>query len=451
MILSEKYFSDRLILKTLFGPCLTFPAFEFRFALTIRFSLNSMVNLRQRYLGSFVGAAVMDAFCAPFEFTPRGASGLVHDMTGGGVHRLLPGFWTDDTSMALCLAYSILQSRQFDPEDQMIRYLRWMDEGYLSSTGECFDVGIQTREALDLFRTTGKVYAGSSDDAKSGNGSIMRLSPIPLAYFRHPDEAVLRAVMSSRTTHGSIQCVEACRYLCFLVIEALRGVDKRIFLDADRYRSQRQGTVELPQPLERIINGSYADLSADAVRTSGWVMHTLEAALWAFYHTDSFEQGALLIPPLGDDTDTVGAVYGQLAGAYYGFEAIPDRWLSALAHLPMLKACADDLYHFANPEVRVLGQIERACHLSLSARKDLADALLELVASDAPQNALEYAFSALDVLTSGDAPNGINPRRMSPLRGGLEARASSSPAMIQACRKFSSQVMKVVREQLGLL
>jgi ADP-ribosylglycohydrolase len=87
------------------------------------------------------------------------------------------------------------------------------------------------------------------------------------------------------------------------------------------------------------------------VRASGWVVHTLEAALWAFYHTDSFEEGALLIPPLGEDTDTVGAVYGQLAGAYYGVDAIPARWLAALAHLPMIRACADDLLDFAMPEL----------------------------------------------------------------------------------------------------
>lgn len=271
---------------------------------------NKIVDLRQRYHGSFIGAAVMDAFCAPFEFTKRDSSGVVTDMVGGGPFRLDPGYWTDDTSMALCLAYSILHSKGFDPKDQMIRYLRWMDEGYLSSTGNCFDVGVQTQAALGLFRNSGLVYAGSTDDENSGNGSLMRLSPIPLAFFERPTEAIAFAAESSRTTHGSAQCVEACRFFCYLIIEAMKGVEKKTLLDAGRYKIQRQGSAEFPSQLERIIEGSYVDLEADAVHSSGWVIHTLKAALWAFYHTDSFEEGAILIPPLGEDTDTVGAVYG---------------------------------------------------------------------------------------------------------------------------------------------
>ena len=135
----------------------------------------------------------------------------IEDIVGGGPFGLRPGQWTDDTSLALCLAESPIDRRGFDPLDQMRRYLRWHDEGYLSSTGKCFDIGNTTFDALTTFRRTRDPFAGSEDPRAAGNGSLMRLAPVPMFFAASPREAITRAAESSRTTHGAREAVDACR------------------------------------------------------------------------------------------------------------------------------------------------------------------------------------------------------------------------------------------------
>src|SRR3712207_3941207 len=155
-------------------------------------------------------------------------------MTGRGLHGVEPGQWTDDTSMARCLAESLIERRGFDPVDQLERYLRWYREGHLSSTGCCFGMGNTAREALERFEETREPYCGPSDPNKAGNGSIMRLAPVPLFYARRPEEAVERSAESSRTTHGAENCVSACRYFGALLVGAVNGAGKEDLL-SERY------------------------------------------------------------------------------------------------------------------------------------------------------------------------------------------------------------------------
>lgn len=142
-----------------------------------------------RYRGALLGLAAGDALGTTLEFKRSGSFVPIDDMAGGGPFGLPPGHWTDDTSMALCLAESLVERRGFDPVDQLERYLRWYRQGHLSSTGRCFDIGNTTREALHRFESTRQPYCGSTSPSSAGNGSIMRLAPVPLAFSQVPEQA----------------------------------------------------------------------------------------------------------------------------------------------------------------------------------------------------------------------------------------------------------------------
>ena len=189
-----------------------------------------MVSTGDRFRGCLVGLAAGDALGTTLEFSPPGSFDPIDDMVGGGPFGLRAGQWTDDTSMALCLATSLLESGGFDPVDQMGRYLRWFREGYLSSTGRCFDIGGTTREALVRFERTGEPYSGPTDAMSAGNGSLMRLAPVPMFFAGDAREAIDRSADSSRTTHGAVEAVDACRYFAGLLVGALGGVDKQTLL-----------------------------------------------------------------------------------------------------------------------------------------------------------------------------------------------------------------------------
>src|SRR5215472_13688229 len=187
-------------------------------------------ELRERYRGSLLGLAVGDAVGTTLEFRPAGSFTPLDDMVGGGPFRLNPGEWTDDTSMALCLAASLVERKGFDARDQMERYLRWRDEGYMSSNGKCFDIGNTVSSALRQFEATGSPLAGSTHPRTAGNGSIMRLAPVPLFYALNPREAIEKSAESSRTTHGAQTSVDACGYLGALIVGALHGHSKEELL-----------------------------------------------------------------------------------------------------------------------------------------------------------------------------------------------------------------------------
>jgi ADP-ribosylglycohydrolase len=305
----------------------------------------SQVTTLDRYRGSLLGLAAGDALGTTLEFRRPGSFEPVADIVGGGPFHLRPGEWTDDTSMALCLAESLIDLRRFDPVDQLNRYVLWWQDGHLSSTGECFDIGITTSAALGLFLRTGKPFCGSTDRGASGNGCIMRLAPVPLFFARDPAEAMDRSADSSRTTHGSTVCVSACRYFGGLIVGAVSGADKQVLL-APRY-SPVPGYWDahpMEPEIDTVAAGSFRDREPPVIRGTGYVVQSLEAALWAFHKTDNFRDGALLAVNLGDDADTTGAVYGQLAGAFYGVGNIPETWRNRLAMRMTIETMADNLY-----------------------------------------------------------------------------------------------------------
>jgi ADP-ribosyl-[dinitrogen reductase] hydrolase len=295
------------------------------------------VEERSRFRGSLLGLAVGDALGAPFEGLPPRSFSPVEDMVGGG-HRGLPvGTWTDDTSMALCLADSLVARAGFDLGDQLDRYLRWLQAGYLSTAEYAFGMGRTTSRALARYELTGDpTSSGLTEPLSAGNGSIMRLAPVPLFYAADRAEAIRLSGESSRATHASPVAVDACRYLGALIAGAGSGLAKEHLL-ADDYFDE-----ELVPEVEEVARGSFR--RADPPEASGYVVHTLAAALWTLERSSSFREGALLAVNLGGDTDTTAAVYGQLAGALEGEEAIPEEWRAKLVRRELIERMADALY-----------------------------------------------------------------------------------------------------------
>lgn len=274
-----------------------------------------------RYRGCLLGLAVGDAVGTTLEFRPRGSFEPVRDMVGGGPFGLRAGEWTDDTSMALCLAESLLERGGFDAHDQMQRYCRWWREGHLSSNGRCFDIGNTTRAALQRFLESGEPFAGSPSPHAAGNGSIMRLAPVVLYFAPDEDAATDHAALSSRTTHGAAEAVDACRLLARVILRALAGASRSAVLSAGADLAASLG----PR-VAGIARGEWASRSEHEIRGTGYVVECLEAALWCFATTGSYRDAILRAANLGDDADTTAAACGQIAGAFYGAAGIPPSW-----------------------------------------------------------------------------------------------------------------------------
>jgi ADP-ribosyl-[dinitrogen reductase] hydrolase len=342
----------------------------------------SSSEVRDRIEGSLVGLAVGDALGASVEFRPQEylAAHPVRDMMSGGTWGLRAGQWTDDTSMALCLASSLISQRDFNPYDQMVRYKWWYKHGYLSSTGQCFDIGNATRSSLQEFYRRQNVLKNSyklhtdfevdqltieflrenqfnvncSHEGVAGNGALMRLAPVPLFFYRSPSLAVELSGRSARLTHGDDTAVDACRYYGALIVAALKGEFKDDLL-SERFYENHQDWFDsnpLQDSIIHIAKGSFKRPGGykGGIRGKGHIVCALEAALWAFWSADSFEKGALNAVNLGDDTDTTAAIYGQLAGAHYTYQSIPARWIRQLY--------ADDLIRCMAQWIHVLGYQE---------------------------------------------------------------------------------------------
>ena len=297
---------------------------------------------RNRYVGALLGLAVGDALGTTLEFKSPGTFTPITDMVGGGPFNLKPGQWTDDTSMALCLAESLLECKGFDARDQLERYVRWRDDGHWSVTGTCFDIGTVVDRALTTFKRTGNPFSGPTEERAAGNGSLMRLAPVPLFFARDPEVAIRMAADSSRTTHGTAMAVDACRYFAGLIVGAIRGAAKDELLAPNYTPATGLWDREPLHPrVAEVASGSFHRREPPRIAGTGFVVQSLEAALWAFATTGDFRTGALAAVNLGNDADTTGAIFGQIAGAYYGVDEIPPEWRARTAMSHEITAMAE--------------------------------------------------------------------------------------------------------------
>lgn len=269
-----------------------------------------------------LGLAIGDAVGASVEFRARGSFEPVTDMTGGGKFQLDAGQWTDDTSMALCLAQSLIDCKGFDAADQMEKYIRWFDEGYYSCKSKGFGLGKTIGRAIGRYIKSGDPYQGDPNPSASGNGALMRIAPIAIYYQDDLQEVLHYGESMTRTTHGSSECLDSSQLFLSMLNKALSGCEKNSILQT----SIQTGS----SSIENICNQTYLNKSESEIKGSGYVVEGLEAAIWCFATTTSFKGAILKAVNLGDDADTTAAICGQLAGAYYGFEDLPQDWLNKL-------------------------------------------------------------------------------------------------------------------------
>lgn len=291
---------------------------------------------RDRAIGSLIGLALGDALGTTLEFEPRPDRMIVKDIVGGGPFNLIAGQWTDDTAMALALAESLLHDPSLDARDLMNRFSAWASEGRYSCTGTCFDIGTTVSRALATFRRTGDPFAGPADARSAGNGALMRLAPVAIRHWQDRNRRCRVAQRQTETTHRAREAVDASIYLADVIAGLISG--------ADLLSALQPSALPLCDRIDRIRAGSWRGLDRRSVRADGYVVHSLEAAIWAVARTTSFRNAVVLAANLGEDADTVAAIAGQIAGALYGVSSFPRDWLSVLAWRDRFMDLAAQLY-----------------------------------------------------------------------------------------------------------
>ena len=305
------------------------------------------MNRRNFSKNILIGSAVGDALGVPVEFKSRQylQQNPVTDMTGYGTYNMPPGTFSDDSSMMFCLAESLCNG--YNVNDIAEKFQMWMHEGYWTADGEVFDVGISTRKAINRLRVVkNPTEAGSTSESDNGNGSLMRI--LPLAIFTKDlsiDERCEIVKEVSSITHAHNRSVLACIYYIEFALNVLDSENLeeaylntnfwlKLFLEENEiYKNEFQY-------FERILSGKLIDLKEDEIKSTGYVMDSLEASIWCLLHTSSYKDCVLKAVNLGHDTDTIACIAGGIAGIYYDAETIPTNWIEQLARV-------NDILHLA--------------------------------------------------------------------------------------------------------
>jgi ADP-ribosyl-[dinitrogen reductase] hydrolase len=287
------------------------------------------------------GLAIGDALGVPVEFRSREsiAKNPVTDMRGYGTHTQRPGTWSDDSSLTFCLAEMLCG--EYDLTHLANRFINWKEHGYWTPYGEVFDIGIATSEAIHRLESgISPVLAGGNTERSNGNGSLMRILPLLFYIKDKPVEERFHIISEvSSLTHRHNRSITACFIYLELALNILKGKDKETAYQ-EMCTTAKEFLTDLAvfnsTPIEitlfnRVLNGDIASLSIDQIHSSGYVVHTLEAAIWCLLKTSNYKEAVLLAVNLGEDTDTTAAVTGGIAGLFYGWETIPAEWTSVLA------------------------------------------------------------------------------------------------------------------------
>jgi len=306
---------------------------------------------QDRFVGCLLGLALGDALGAPMEFVKKSFNNsVVTSMEKNPFNNYLKGFWTDDTSMALCTAHSIIQERYFNLDDQMQNFVKWFRQGFLSSINVCFDIGDTVRASLEEYEETGQINTEVDPfDESLSNGSLMRLAPTPLFFYSDVDKAAQKSIASSLLTHKSKMCANACACLSTFITCSFHDHLTKFELCADVIDYIESLFSEIGGWLLYVLNSKTQPNTEQHI---GYVMLSLQVALWAFLTTDNFRDGAIAAVNIGGDSDTYGAIYGQIAGAFYGYEHIATTcsdWLEDLTQLQQVIDYGKILSDLARP------------------------------------------------------------------------------------------------------
>lgn len=301
---------------------------------------------RTRFRGAMLGAAVGDALGVTNEMLDRSQTIHLTHLVGGGICDIAPGGWTDDTAMLLCVSESLTSKYGFDAHDQMERFVRWWRYGYMTCFGRTYDVGNTTRLALFAYIQTGDPFSGVQSSHSAGNGALARVAPIGLYYAAQLDVIDQVAAYSSMLTHATAHSIDACRYVAWLIAQFVSGVSKHDALHATWPYSP------LCNDIARIAQGSYRDRSIDHMDASSYVVDMLEIVLCALYTNDDFASGLHALSSAGGLTNTSCSIYGALAGALYGDDAIPAHFLQELVQRDKIEWFAEELLRVSWPTIK---------------------------------------------------------------------------------------------------
>lgn len=284
------------------------------------------------------GVCVGDALGVPVEFRSREQlkRSPVTKMRAMGTHRQPLGTWSDDSSLTLCLAESLCNG--YDLEDIALKFLQWYNTEIWTPHGNVFDIGIATSQSIHrISKGISPTLCGGASEFDNGNGSLMRISPLLFYIKDFSIEKRFDVVKEvSSITHGHIRSVISCFIYLEFLIEILNKSEKheayqkmqnkvKDFLNNNPICSQNEMDL-----FDRILNNDISTFPEDEIKSSGYVLHSLEASLWCFLNSENYSEAVLKAVNLGEDTDTTAAITGGIAGIFYGFENIPEEWVAEL-------------------------------------------------------------------------------------------------------------------------
>ena len=287
------------------------------------------MNTKSRVAGVFIGLAVGDALGVPLEKMEIGSFDLVTEMLGGGPYDLPPGAWTDETATALCLAQSLLVTHELDVYDLAEKFKRWVETGENSSTGVCVGIEQKLLNFVGNFERTGGFDPSSLNQKAKGNSVLARVGPVACIHWDDLGTASKIAKQQSYLTHSSEIVAAASEYLVLALSHLIAGRDWN-------YVCNMPIEDDWPTEIELIAKGQWKHKTIDNLKSTKNIVDILEASVWSVGNSKSFEEAVTKAVNLGGNSDTVGAVTGQLAGALYGLESIPIRWFDQLLQIEKL-------------------------------------------------------------------------------------------------------------------
>ncbi|MBR1376287.1 MAG: ADP-ribosylglycohydrolase family protein [Bacilli bacterium] len=299
-------------------------------------------------LDGMLGFAIGDAMGVPIEFMDREIllAKPVTKMLGYGNYEIEKGHWSDDTSMSLATMDSLTKCKKLDLNDMMKRFCKWVNDGEYSSTGFAYDIGVCTKMALIRYYNDkmAPLKCGGKGISENGNGSLMRMFPI--AYFAYKkgltnEQIEYLAITSSSITHAHEISTLSCYIYLMYINFILNGYDKYDSYNKLKEIDYSMFKRETLKPFKRILGSDISKLTIDDIKSTGYVLYTLEAVLWVILNTNNYAEAIVGAINLGGDTDTIGAITGSIAGLLYGTKSIPENWINDLKEYNYLqKMCS---------------------------------------------------------------------------------------------------------------
>lgn len=322
-------------------------------------SSKEFIEEDERIKGALLGFFVADALGVPVEFTKREqlSKNKVTKMLEYGTHKQPIGTWSDDSSMVLATMDSLTKNKGINYDDIMNNFLNWYTSGDYTPNGVVFDIGNATASALSKYKNDKTNYiCGSKNIYSNGNGSLMRILPISL-YLHYTDNSIYDVINNiSSMTHAHIYSVLSCIIYTTLIDEYLKEFDiKKAYYNMqliikDLLEEDNNKTLgdldDSKQVFNRLIYNDISILKEDDIKSTGYVIDSLEASIWCVLNTNNYKEATLKAVNLGDDTDTIGALTGALAGLIYGYNSIPQEWINVLQR-------KDYLLHLTNEFIRL--------------------------------------------------------------------------------------------------